>query len=97
MEKLKESHGVAVAWRSFELRPVGAPPISPAYRAKIEASRPRLYEIAKAQYDLDLKPGPFGINSRPALVGAKYAEAQDLGEAYIEAIFNAYWLEGRNI
>ena len=97
LEKLKESHAVEVTWRSFELRPVGGPPISPAYRAKIEAARPRIYALAKDQYDLEMNPGPFGINSRPSLVGAKYAEAQGLGDAYSDAIFKAYWLEGRNI
>jgi len=86
-----------VAWRSFELRPKGSPPIPPEYRAKIEASRPRLYAIAKEQYDLELKPGPFGLDSRPALVGAKYAEAQGVGDAYHEAVFKAYWLEGLKI
>jgi predicted DsbA family dithiol-disulfide isomerase len=97
LEKLKESHGVTVAWRSFELRPKDAPPPPPEYLAKVKASRPRLYAMAKEQYGLDLNPGPFGIDSRPALVGAKYAEAQDVGDAYHETIFKAYWLEGRNI
>ena len=97
MEKLKESHQVEVVWRSFELRPVDAPPISAEYRAKIEANRPRLYSMAKEQYDLEMNPGPFGINTRPALVGAKFAEAQGLGDAYSTAIFEAYWLRASNI
>ena len=44
-----------------------------------------------------MAPGPFGINSRPALTGAKYAEAHGMGEAYHAAIFNAYWLDGQDI
>lgn len=84
-------------WRSFELRPKGAPPISPEYRAKIEAGRPRLYAIAQEQYGLTLHSGPWGIDSRPALIGGKYAEAQGQGGVYHAAIFRAYWQEARSI
>ena len=53
--------------------------------------------MAKEKYGLALNPGPFGINSRPALVGAKYAEDQGVGPAYHQSIFDAYWKDGRNI
>lgn len=86
-----------VVWRAFELRPQGAPPIPPEYRARIEAARPRLNAIAKEQYGLELKPGPFGINSRPALVGAKFAEAQGVGKEFHRAVMRAYWEEARDI
>lgn len=97
MEKLKESHGVAVRWRSFELRPKGAPPISPEYQARILAARPRFEAMAREQYGLELNVGPFGIDSRPALVGAKYAEEMGVGAAYHDAVFRAYWQQGRSI
>ena len=61
------------------------------------AGRPRLYAIAKEQYGLDLNQGPWGIDSRPALIGAKYAEAQGMGLAYHEGILRAYWHEAQNI
>lgn len=67
------------------------------YRARIEASRPQLYATARSQYGLELNAGPFGINSRPALVGAKFAEAQGRGEAYHRAVFEAYWLRAEDI
>ncbi len=69
----------------------------PEYRARIEAARPQLYAMARERYGLALNVGPFGADSRPALVGAKYAEAQGLGEAYHGAVFRAYWQEGLNI
>jgi predicted DsbA family dithiol-disulfide isomerase len=97
LERLSESHGVDVNWRSFELRPAGSPPMSPEYRAKIEANRPRLNAIASEQYELELNQGPFGINSRPALVGAKWAEAQGHGPAYHRAVMQAYWQAGQDI
>lgn len=97
MEKLTDSHGVRVRWRSFELRPRGAPPISPEYRARIEAGRPRLYAAARDQYGLILNPGPWGIDSRPALIGAKYAEEAGAGPAYHAAVFRAYWQDALSI
>lgn len=71
--------------------------MSPEYRARIEAGRPRLLAIAKETYGLDLQQGPFGIDSRPALIGAKYAEAQGVGLAYHDAILQAFWLAGTDI
>jgi predicted DsbA family dithiol-disulfide isomerase len=97
LERLKASHPVSVTWYAFELRPPGSPPLPPEYRQRIEASRPRLEAIAREQYNLNLNPGPFGLNSRPALVGAKFAETQGVGEAYNEAVLHAYWHEAQNI
>ena len=97
MEKLQASHGVTVDWRSFELRPRGAPPIDPAYLARIQAARPQLYARAKNDYGEEMNAGPFGIDTRPALIGAKFAEAQGLGPAYHAALMDAYWRKARNI
>lgn len=97
MKELEESHNVRVQWRSFELRPEGSPPISPEYRARIEAARPRFEAMVRAQHGIEINAGPFGINSRPALIGAKYAEAEGAGEAYHEAVFRAYWEQGKRI
>jgi predicted DsbA family dithiol-disulfide isomerase len=97
LEKLVDSHDVTVDWRSFELRPREAPPLPPEYKERIMAGRPRLYAIAKEQYGLDLNQGPWGIDSRPALIGAKYAEAQGVGPAYHDGVLHAYWHEAKNI
>jgi predicted DsbA family dithiol-disulfide isomerase len=97
LEKLKETHSVQIQWRSFELRPAGGPPISPEYRAAIQARRPQMVAMARQQYGLEINSGPFGINSRPALVGAKFAEAQRVGDAYHDAVFRAYWQDAKNI
>ena len=97
MEKLEASHPVTVRWHSFELRPKGSPPLPPEYKARIEAGRPRLYAAAQEQYGLTLNQGPFGIDSRPALIGAKYAEQMGVGPAYHKAVMHAYWEEAKNI
>jgi len=97
LTQLKESHDVEVVWRSYELRPKGSPPMPDAYRARIEAAQPQLLLMARQHYGVELKSGPFGINSRVALIGDKYAESQGKGDAYHAATFRAYWQEGRNI
>lgn len=84
-----------VHWRAFELRPKGAPPISDAYRLRIEAARPQLYQIARERYGLEMNPGPFGQDSRPALIAAKAAEAQGKGPEYHAHLMVAYWQQGR--
>lgn len=86
-----------VRWRSFELRPAGAPPMPPEYRARIEASRPQLYAIARERYQRTMNPGPFGINSRVALVGEKVAESMGRGGQYHDAVMRAYWSDARDI
>ncbi|MCC6458431.1 MAG: DsbA family oxidoreductase [Caldilineaceae bacterium] len=97
LEKLEGSHPVDVQWHSYELRPKGSPPMSAEYRARIEENKPRLYAMAREQYGLELNQGPFGIDSRPALVGAKFAEAQGVGKAYHHALMYAYWIHAMDI
>ena len=79
------------------LRPPGAGPISPEYQAKILAGRPRMAEIAERDFGVEINFGTFSGTSTPALVGAKYAEAQGKGEAYHKKVMSAYWLETKNI
>jgi predicted DsbA family dithiol-disulfide isomerase len=97
LEKLEEQYDVDIHWRSFELRPVGSPPISPEHRAQMEARRPLFAKKAREQYGLEIHAGPFGINSRPALIAEKYAESQGKGSAFHKAVSEAYWREARSI
>jgi len=88
---------VTVRWHSFELRPEGSPPIPEWYMEKIKQMRPQFKAIAKSQYDIDIEQGPFGINSRPALIGMKYAEQNGKGEDYHTRVFEAYFQDALNI
>jgi len=97
LEKLQEHYDIDIHWRSFELRPAGSPPIPAEYLKRIEASRPMFNQRAREQYGLEINSGPFGINSRPALVADKYAESQGKGEAFHKAVMNAYWQQARSI
>src|SRR5699024_4836834 len=73
LARLQREHDVAITWHAFELRPRGSPPMPPECRAQIEAGQPRLLAMAREQYGLALNAGPFGIDSRPALIGEQYA------------------------
>jgi predicted DsbA family dithiol-disulfide isomerase len=97
LEKLEKEYDVAIHWHSFELRPAGSPPISPQRRAQIEASRPMLQKRAREQYGLEMHAGPYGIDSRPALIAEKYAESQGKGDAFHKAVMHAYWQQARSI
>jgi predicted DsbA family dithiol-disulfide isomerase len=102
LEELQKSHGASnlnslnIHWRSFELRPAGTE-LPPGYRERILAARPRFEQMVREQYGLEIRSGPFGINSRDALRLAKFAEEKGVGDAYHKAAFSAYWLEGRSI
>jgi len=52
---------------------------------------------AREQYGLEINSGPFGINSRPALVANKYADSRGKGEAFHKAVMDAYWQQARSI
>lgn len=97
MEKLQQNYDVDIHWRSFELRPAGSPPISPQKLAQIDSTRPRFEQMAREQYGLEVHSGPFGIDSRPALIADKYAESQGKGETFHKAVMNAYWQEAKSI
>ena len=63
------------------------------YRARIEAHRPQLHKTARETYGVEMNPGPFGLQSRPALIGAKVAEAHGRGAEFHARVMRAYWEE----
>jgi len=73
------------------------PPPAPEYIEKIKAARPRIYAVAKQNYGLEMDAGPFGIDSRPLLIGAKYAESVGHGPAYHARLMQAYWQEAQDV
>jgi predicted DsbA family dithiol-disulfide isomerase len=97
LERLKDEGRVALHWRAYELRPIGSPPLPREYRQRILDARPRLHAIAREQFGIEISEGPFGINSRQALIGAKYAESTGKGDAYHMAVFRAYWQQAQPI
>ena len=97
LEKLQKEYDLTVHWHAFELRPTGAAPMPPEYLKRIQAARPMLERQARLHYGIEINSGPEGINSRYALVGEKYAQAQGLGKAYHDAVMKAYWQDAKSI
>jgi predicted DsbA family dithiol-disulfide isomerase len=97
LEKLQEQYELTINWHSFMLRPPGSPPMPPAYRKRIEESRPAFKQRAREQYGVEINVGPFDTDSRPALIAEKYAESQGKGNAFHDTVMHAYWQEARDI
>lgn len=97
LQKLQATHSVEIMWRAYEIRPLGTP-ISADYKQRILAARQRIEQAALENFDgLTFGGGPFGVNSRPAHVGMKYAQAQGVGDAYHAAVMDLYWQENADI
>jgi predicted DsbA family dithiol-disulfide isomerase len=100
LNRLTEIEEIEVVWKSYELRPLNMPPLPEAqenaYRERIAAGWPQVQQIAKERFGVELKFHRWGVKSRYALEGAKFAEEKGLGEAYHEAMFKAHFVEDRD-
>lgn len=100
LDRLAKTEDIEVVWRSFELRPQNMPPLPPAqeeaYKARIAAAWPRTQQMAQQNFGVEMKTHRWGVSSRLALEGAKFAEEKGLGEAYHQAMFQAHFVEDRD-
>ncbi|MBE2182219.1 MAG: DsbA family protein [Anaerolineae bacterium] len=97
LKQLQETEAVDITWHAYELRPAGSPPITPEYLRHInEVSKPQFERMMRQEYGIEVNSGPFGINSRVALIADKYAEAQG-NHAFHDAVKQGYWLEAKDI
>ena len=80
LKRLNETDPVELHWRAFELRPKGAPPVPPEYRARIEANRPIFAARVKRDYGVELNQGAFGINTRALHQLKKFAGRAGQGQ-----------------
>jgi predicted DsbA family dithiol-disulfide isomerase len=102
IERLKKEHGVNVQWVHFPLHPD-----TPAEGRSLEdLFRGRNYDIPKRQAEMRERMAaeglPYGnrtmtFNSRLAQELAKWADEQPGGAAIHEALFRAYFVDGKNI
>jgi predicted DsbA family dithiol-disulfide isomerase len=100
--RLKQAHGVQVKFVHFPLHPE-----TPAEGKSLEELfAGRGYDIPKMQAQMRARMAaeglPYGdrkmtFNSRLAQELAKWAEMQPGGEAIHDALFRAYFVDGRNI
>lgn len=97
LKQLAQTHPVELHWRAFELRPEGSPPVSPEYRARIEANRPIFAARVKRDYGVEIIEGPFGIKTRALHQLKKFASAQGKGNEFHDAALDAYWMNGLDV
>jgi len=100
LDELAKTEEIEVIWKSFELRPKNGPSLpsaqEQAYRERIEAAWPQTCQTARERFGLEMKTHRWGINSRLALEGAKFAEERGRGEAYHERMFKAHFIDDKD-
>jgi predicted DsbA family dithiol-disulfide isomerase len=97
LDKLQHETQVELHWRAYQLRSPGAGPMPADTHAIVEKEHVRVTEIARAQYGVELRPGPIGISTRPAHIANKFADSQHKGDQFHLAAMKAYWLEARSL
>jgi predicted DsbA family dithiol-disulfide isomerase len=102
IERLRKEHGVKLQWVHFPLHP--DTPAEGKSLAELFAGRG--YDMPKMQAQMRARMAaeglPYGertmtFNSRLAQELGKWAETQPGGEAIHDALFRAYFVDGRNI
>jgi predicted DsbA family dithiol-disulfide isomerase len=102
IERLRKEHGVRVQWVHFPLHP----DTPQQGRTLEELFAGRGFDIPKMQAQMRARMAaeglPYGdrkmtFNSRFAQELGKWADGQPGGEAIHDALFRAYFVEGRNI
>jgi predicted DsbA family dithiol-disulfide isomerase len=102
IERLRKAHGVRVKWVHFPLHP----DTPQAGRSLEEMFAGRGYDIPKMQAQMrarmEAEGLPYGnrsmtYNSRLAQELGVWADSQPGGEAIHDALFRAYFVDGRNI
>lgn len=102
IERLRQEHGVKVQWIHFPLHP----DTPAAGKSLAELFAGRGYDIPKMQAQMRARMAAEGLpygerkmtyNSRLAQELGKWADEQTGGEAIHDALFRAYFVDGRNI
>jgi predicted DsbA family dithiol-disulfide isomerase len=93
LDKLAQTEAIEIIWKSYELRPKNSPPLPPeyekTYRERIAAAWPQTQQTALERFGIEMKTHRWGVKSRYALEGAKFAEEKGFGDAYHDAMFKA--------
>ncbi|NUM45555.1 MAG: DsbA family oxidoreductase [Anaerolineales bacterium] len=99
LDSLRETHPLTIQWKAYELRPEGSPPMPPEYRERILAGWPRVQQMARERFNVEMtRPGLKNPGDTfLAHTGGKFAERQGLGEAYHKAVFRAHWQTEQDI
>ncbi len=103
VEQLRRNYDLAIKWVAFPLHPeisedgLTLEELFPGRSAaEIEKTKLRLKEVAQG-LRLPMGEREKSYNSRLAQELAKWAESQGEGDCFHEAVFRAYYVDGRNI
>lgn len=103
LRKLKPEFDIELQWRGFQIHPEWPPEgMAPElfYQSMGAERRRAVWQNIQALADeinLAIKPPPILVNSRLALEAAEFADEANLGEAFEERVYMAYFQEGANI
>lgn len=97
VERLAAKHDVALRWRSFQLRPPGAPDMPAHTQEMVLEEHARVMKIAREEDNIEMHPGPVGINTRLALIATQYAETLGKGTVFHSAVMKDYWVRAEPI
>lgn len=98
LQRLAREHPgqLEIVWRAFELRPEPKPTLDPDGEYLHTTWNRSVYPMA-AERGMTLKLPPVQPRSRLAFEAAAFAAAQGRFEAMHEALFRAFFAEGRDI
>ena len=98
-ERLAENLPIKPVWKGFEIHPETPPegvPLSSFMPAMISSLASRVRELARAT-GLDMRMPKRLANSRLALLGSEFAREACKLDQYHEAVFSAYFQQGKDI
>ena len=99
---MRKNYEIGIQWRAFPLHPeipeegLTLEELFAGRSVDMDAMRLRLKKVAE-ELGLPLGNRKMTFNSRLAQELAKWAETQGKGDEFHEAVFRAYFVEGRNI
>jgi predicted DsbA family dithiol-disulfide isomerase len=102
IDRLQKEYPIQIQWVAFPLHPetpedgTTFEELFPGYPIDIKKVEQRLKDVAH-QLSLPLGKRAKTYNSRLAQELAKWAESKGKGNEYHKAVFQAYFVEGRNI
>lgn len=92
LRRLEREGLAAPRYLAFELYPAPGPPPPPPDPAQVEAARP----LAQAE-GVPLAAPPLGARTGKAHEAAIFAGQRGAGAAFRDAVFAAYWGQGRDV
>jgi predicted DsbA family dithiol-disulfide isomerase len=94
--RLRSEHGVRVESAAFELRPPGTPLPAPDERWMRDAWAGTVEPLAR-ELGVTMRYPAFTTRTRKAHEAVAFARSQAAAEPMHEAVYRAYWQDGRDI